>query len=60
VLATGAWTPGLVNLEGRTVATGQTLAYLKLTEEEYQEIKDIPVVFNLSNGMSTGRADKKE
>ncbi|KAI5815771.1 fructosyl amino acid oxidasesarcosine oxidase [Pyronema omphalodes] len=44
VLATGAWTPGLVNLEGRTVATGQALAYLKLTEEEYQEIKDMPVV----------------
>ncbi|KAI5800882.1 FAD dependent oxidoreductase [Pyronema domesticum] len=51
VLATGAWTPGLVDLEGRTVATGQTLAYLKLTEEEYQEIRDMPVVFNLSNGM---------
>jgi sarcosine oxidase/L-pipecolate oxidase len=49
VLATGAWTPGLVDLGGRAVATGQVLGYLRLPDDE--TLKDMPVVFNLSTGI---------
>jgi sarcosine oxidase/L-pipecolate oxidase len=49
VLATGAWTPGLVDLAGRSVATGQVLGYLRLPDDE--TLKDMPVVFNLSTGI---------
>ncbi|KAF8533277.1 FAD dependent oxidoreductase [Trichophaea hybrida] len=52
VLATGAWTPGLVDLAGRSVATGQTLGYLLLSPEEWEAtVKDMLVVFNLSTGI---------
>ena len=53
VLATGAWTPGLVDLGGRSVATGQALGYFPLSKEEYESIKDAPVVFNLSTGTTS-------
>ncbi|KAI5858505.1 fructosyl amino acid oxidasesarcosine oxidase [Tricharina praecox] len=51
VLATGAWTPGLVDLSGRSVATGQVLGYLPLSTEEWESVKEMPVVFNLSTGI---------
>jgi len=50
VLATGAWTPGLVDLGGRSVATGQAIGYFQLTPEEWETVKDMPIVFNLSTG----------
>lgn len=52
VLATGAWTGGLVDLTGRAVATGQVLAYVKLTPEEEARYHDMPVILNFSSGVS--------
>jgi len=50
VLAAGAWTPRLVDLGGRSVATGQVLGYLPLSAEEWESVSEMPVVFNLSTG----------
>lgn len=51
VLAAGAWSPSLIDLEGRCLATGQTLAFLDITDEEQASMKDRPTVINMSNGM---------
>lgn len=51
VLATGAWTGKLVDLRGRAEATGHSLAYLPLTDEEQRQLNDMPTVLNLSTGM---------
>ncbi|KAI3395300.1 hypothetical protein diail_1456 [Diaporthe ilicicola] len=50
VLATGAWTAGLINLGGRAVATGQVLAYMDLTDEEQARLSNVPTLLNLSTG----------
>ncbi|KAI9041582.1 NAD(P)/FAD-dependent oxidoreductase [Aspergillus affinis] len=52
ILATGAWTPSLVDLEGRAAATGQVLAYMPVTEEEQRKLgSTTPLYFNVSRGM---------
>ncbi|KAK6361846.1 hypothetical protein TWF730_005558 [Orbilia blumenaviensis] len=51
VLAAGAWSPGLLDLAGRAVATGQVMAYVEVSEGEEAQLKDIPVTLDLSNGM---------
>ena len=51
VLATGAWTPILIDLRGRATATGQVLAYLPLTAAERSVLEKRPVVMNMSRGM---------
>lgn len=51
VLAAGAWTPSLIDLQGRCVATAQVLTYTDITEEEQKSLQDNPTVMNLSRGM---------
>lgn len=51
ILATGSWTPGLVDLKGRAVATGQVMAYVSLSEEEESRYKSMPVILNFSSGL---------
>lgn len=51
ILAAGAWTPGLVDLEGRAVATGQVMAYIEVSEEEEARYKDMPVILNFTSGL---------
>jgi sarcosine oxidase / L-pipecolate oxidase len=51
VVSAGAWSPSLVDLQGRAVATGQVLSYLEITDEERDRLKDNPTVINLSQGM---------
>jgi len=51
ILAAGAWTPSLIDLRGRCLATGQTLAYLDISEEELTWLKKTPVVMNMSRAM---------
>ncbi|PLB43924.1 fructosyl amino acid oxidase [Aspergillus steynii IBT 23096] len=51
ILAAGAWTPSLVDLEGRAAATGQVLAYLPITEHEQRTMGSVPIYFNVSRGM---------
>ncbi|KAI8950322.1 DAO-domain-containing protein [Xylaria longipes] len=50
IVAAGAWTPSLVDLAGQAVATGQCLAYLRLTDEEQAKLANMPVCLNLTNG----------
>lgn len=51
ILATGAWTPMLVDLRGRATATGQVLAYVQVSEEERVVLSRLPVVMNMTRGM---------
>jgi sarcosine oxidase/L-pipecolate oxidase len=51
ILAAGAWTPTLIDLKGRAIATGQTLAYLQISDEEERALATKPAVFNMSIGM---------
>lgn len=50
ILATGAWTPSLFNLQNRCLATGQVLGYIKISEEEQEYLKNTPVVMNFARG----------
>ncbi|MDI1493027.1 MAG: hypothetical protein OHK93_004811 [Ramalina farinacea] len=51
ILATGAWTPSLLDLRGRAKATAQVLAYLPLTDEEARMLAGMKVLLNLGTGM---------
>jgi sarcosine oxidase/L-pipecolate oxidase len=51
VLAAGAWTPTLIDLQGRCLATGQTMAFLDITQEEQDAMAARPTIINQSSGM---------
>jgi sarcosine oxidase/L-pipecolate oxidase len=51
VLATGAWTPKLVDLRGRAVATGQAIAYMRISDEEQRELENLPTILNFATGI---------
>ncbi|KXL50985.1 hypothetical protein M433DRAFT_139388 [Acidomyces richmondensis BFW] len=51
ILATGAWTPKLIDLRGVASATGQVLAYLELTQEEQERLGGNPTLICEDNGM---------
>ena len=61
VLATGAWTPALVDMTGIASARGQSIMYVDISAEEAAALKNIPVHLNLSRGCfifpPTRRAD---
>ncbi|PLB40887.1 NAD(P)/FAD-dependent oxidoreductase [Aspergillus candidus] len=52
ILATGAWTPYLLDMSGRSVSTGQPVAFIQLTPEEAADMQDgrTPVMIDLSTG----------
>ncbi|KAI8631360.1 FAD dependent oxidoreductase-domain-containing protein [Xylariaceae sp. FL1651] len=50
IVAAGAWTPSLVDMAGQAVATGQCLAYLRLTEDEQAKLEKMPVCLNMTDG----------
>lgn len=50
-VAAGAWTGSLIDLRGRTEATGHAVAYMDITAEEQKALDDFPVVLNLSTGL---------
>lgn len=51
IVAAGAWSPTLVNLQGRALATGQVLAYISISEDEQQAMRDRPTIINFTRGM---------
>lgn len=51
ILATGAYTPSLIDLRGRAEARGQAMAYLALTSSEAHTLRDTPVLINMGTGM---------
>lgn len=50
VVATGAWTPYLIDMSGTSISTGQPVAFLQLTKEEAEELRDAPVIIDMSTG----------
>ncbi|KAF2863744.1 FAD dependent oxidoreductase [Piedraia hortae CBS 480.64] len=51
ILATGAWTPKLIDLTGIATATGQCLAYIELTSDEQARLGDSPTLLCEDNGI---------
>ncbi|KAI0103260.1 FAD dependent oxidoreductase-domain-containing protein [Nemania sp. FL0031] len=51
VVAAGAWSSKLVDLRGRTEATGQILTYLRLREDEEKRSASAPVVMSMATGI---------
>ena len=51
ILAAGAWSPTLIDLTGRAVATGQALTYLDISEDEQKMLEGRPTVMNMSRGI---------
>ena len=51
IVAAGAWSPSLVDLQGRCLATGQVLTYIDITKEEQRTLQDRPTILNMSRGM---------
>jgi sarcosine oxidase/L-pipecolate oxidase len=51
ILATGAWTPKLLDLRGIASANGQILAYIELEQEEQDALGTNPSILNESTGM---------
>ena len=51
ILATGAWTTKLVDLRGRTLSTGQALAYMHISDEEQARLAHMPTILNFATGM---------
>ncbi|GAB7350507.1 hypothetical protein MBLNU459_g1101t1 [Dothideomycetes sp. NU459] len=50
VLATGSWTPALLDLRGICSATGQPLCYVPLTAAESAQLSRNPTLLNESSG----------
>lgn len=50
ILATGAWTPALVDMRGLGSCTAQCMLYVSLTEEEAQLYQELPVCIDFSEG----------
>jgi sarcosine oxidase/L-pipecolate oxidase len=51
ILATGAWSPKLVDLRGRAVATGQAIAYMRISDEEQRALENLPTILNFATGI---------
>lgn len=52
ILATGAWSGWLVNLDGVMEAQAVGIAYIQLTPDEYEQYKDIACHTNLVTGVN--------
>jgi sarcosine oxidase/L-pipecolate oxidase len=50
IMATGAWTSHLIRAGNRFISTGQPVGYMQLTPEEALEMRENPVMINLSTG----------
>ncbi|KAA8915153.1 hypothetical protein TRICI_002698 [Trichomonascus ciferrii] len=50
VMATGPWTPSLIDCEDNCVAAAQPVAFLQLTPEETRKYSSIPVYLNIDSG----------
>lgn len=50
VLASGAWTPLIMDMQDVSVSDSQPVGFLQLTPEEAKEMEDLPVMIDLSTG----------
>lgn len=51
ILATGAWTNRLLDAEHALSASGQSVAFVQLTESEAAELKNCPVMIDMETGI---------
>lgn len=51
VLAAGAWSNTILPMTQATTASGQPVGFIQLTSEEAKQLKDTPVMINLSTGI---------
>jgi sarcosine oxidase / L-pipecolate oxidase len=49
-VATGAWTGYLLDMRGTASASAQPVAWFRVNEAEAEELKDLPVVLDLTTG----------
>jgi sarcosine oxidase/L-pipecolate oxidase len=50
ILATGAWTPSLLDVKGHLVAKGHSVAHIQLTPAETEHYTALPIMDNLELG----------
>jgi sarcosine oxidase/L-pipecolate oxidase len=50
VLATGPWTPSLIDLQGQLTAKGHSVAHIQLTATETKHYSQLPILDNLELG----------
>ncbi|KAI9846608.1 MAG: hypothetical protein M1837_003849 [Sclerophora amabilis] len=50
VLATGAWTPSLIDLSDQLTAKGHSIAHIQLSPAEQKRYEDMPIMDNLELG----------
>ena len=50
ILATGAWTPHLLNTGNRSISTAQPIGFMQLTPSEAEEMRDNPVILDFNLG----------
>ncbi|KAF3051137.1 hypothetical protein E8E11_009288 [Didymella keratinophila] len=50
ILATGAWSPYLIDMGGISVSNAQPVAFLQLTPSEAEALSENPVIIDLSTG----------
>lgn len=50
IVATGAWTPTLIDLRGRASSTAQVMAYFDIPDRAAHALADIPVHLNITTG----------
>lgn len=50
ILAAGAWSASLVPMYNSTLSTGQVLAYLRLSPEEMDKYRQLPIYVNFATG----------
>lgn len=51
ILATGAWTNRLVQVDHASTASGQPVGFIQLTDGEADSIRNMPVIINLNTGI---------
>ncbi|KAH7136808.1 FAD dependent oxidoreductase [Dactylonectria estremocensis] len=51
IIATGAWSNRLLPMAHATSASGQPVGFIKLTPEEAEPLRKMPVIINLSTGI---------
>lgn len=50
ILAAGAWAASLVPMQNSTLATGQVLAFIRLSPEEMAKYQQLPIYVNFATG----------
>ena len=51
ILATGAWSPQIIDLRGRAISTGQAVAFMPISDEELAVLSRMPTILNFANGI---------